>query len=347
MNPVDWLTGTWPLYPSIAAFGVCAVVLIVLGSRFARVVDRLADRTGIGEAIAGVVLLGATTSMPGLITTVVSAYEGKAELAVSNALGGIAAQTAFLAVADILYRRANLEHAAASLPNMLQTMVLIALSALVVLGASGPDFSWLGIHPVTLALPVVYIYGLWLTRQTRDNPMWSPAHTAETRLDEPQEGPDQESLARLWGAFLLLAGVVALTGFVVARAGLSILRDTGLSETFIGGYITSVVTSLPELVTVIAAVRAGALTLAVGDIIGGNTFDVLFVAAADVAYREGSVYHALGPSTLFVTALAVLLTAVLAAGLIYRQKTGVGFEGLVILVLYALGFTVLFFFTGG
>jgi cation:H+ antiporter len=43
-----------------------------------------------------------------------------------------------------------------------------------------------------------------------------------------------------------------------------------------------------ELVTTIAAVRRGALQLAVGGIIGGNTFDTLFLTAADVSYREGS-----------------------------------------------------------
>ena len=51
------LTEAWPLAWSIAAFAGSAVILVVLGSRLARVVDRLADRSGIGEALAGAVLL--------------------------------------------------------------------------------------------------------------------------------------------------------------------------------------------------------------------------------------------------------------------------------------------------
>jgi cation:H+ antiporter len=54
----------------------------------------------------------------------------------------------------------------------------------------------------------------------------------------------------------------------------------------VGGLFTAVSTSLPELVTSVAAVQQGALTLAVGGIIGGNSFDVMFVAFADIAYRE-------------------------------------------------------------
>lgn len=333
---------TWSLWTTTAAFIGSAVVLIIFGSQLAKVVDRLADRTGLGEAIAGAVLLGATTSMPGLITTTIAAINGEAELAISNAIGGIAAQTLFLALADIFYRRANLEHAAASLPNLLQTMVLIALLALVMLATFSPAFTVFAIHPITPLLLVFYLYGLRLTHVTGESPMWQPKTTAETRVDVPDEDAQQESLPRLLGTFLTLALIVAATGFVVAYAGLSLMADTGLSGTLVGGLMTSVVTSLPELVTVFAAVRVGALTLAVGDIIGGNTFDLLFVAVADVAFREGSVYHAIGSSTLFILALAILLTSVLAAGMIHRQRRGIGFEGLAILVIYSSGFLLIF-----
>jgi cation:H+ antiporter len=91
-----------PLWTIIALFLVAAITLMLVGSRFAGVVDEIADRTGIGEAIAGAVLLGATTSLPGLMTSVIAAWEGQAGFAVSNSVGGIAAQTTFLAVADMI-----------------------------------------------------------------------------------------------------------------------------------------------------------------------------------------------------------------------------------------------------
>lgn len=335
--------GPWSLATSVAVMTGSALVLMVAGVRLTRIVDQLADRTGIGEAIAGAVLLGATTSLPGLVVTTVAASEGNAELAVSNALGGIAAQTMFLAVADLLYRNANLEHAAASLPNLLQTMILIGLIAAVLLAAAGPPGAILGVHPVSLLLPLGYLYGLVLTRRTRERPMWRPRWTAQTRTDVPDEEAQRASAVRLWVSFFVLAGGVAACGYAVARAGISLAAHTGLSGTLVGGLLTSVVTSLPELVTVIAAVRVGALTLAVGDIIGGNTFDVLFIAAGDLAYREGSIYAAMGPGPIFLCALTLLLTAILASGLIYRDKTGIGFEGTAILVVYAAGFTALAF----
>lgn len=335
------LTGAWAVEISLGAFVVSALMLVVVGSRFTRLVDRLADRTGLGEALAGAVLLGATTSLPGLVTTVVGASAGDASFAVSNALGGIAAQTMFLALADLVYRRANLEHAAASVPNLLQSVVLIALIGLVLLGVLGPDLVVLGLHPITLLLPAAYVYGLRLVASARRDPMWRPQQTAETRTDVPEEANLRESLFKLWIKFAVAAATVAATGFVVARAGLSITEQTALSGTLVGGLITSVVTSLPELVTVIAAVRVGALTLAVGDIIGGNIFDVLFVAAGDVAY-DGSIYQAVDTDTMFVMTLTLVLASVLAAGLVHRGRRGIGFEGIAILVLYVGGFSVLF-----
>lgn len=333
--------GGWSPELAVLALVLSGAVLVFAGTRFVHIVDRLADRTGIGEALAGAVLLGATTSLPGLIVTSVAAWNGEADLAVSNAVGGIAAQTAFLAVADLLYRQANLEHAAASLPNLLQTMILVGLVSLVLLASTGPDVSWFGIHPVSALLVVTYGYGLVLTRRIRLAPMWRPRRTPETRTDEPDPAAAGLPLTRLGLEFAGLALVVSVCGWIVASAGLALSERTGLSGTLVGGLVTSVITSLPELVTVIASVRAGALTLAVANIIGGNAFDVLFVAVGDVAYRTGSIYAAVGPATLFLLALTLVLTAALAAGMIYREKAGIGFEGVTILGLYVVGLAVL------
>ncbi|RLB54874.1 MAG: sodium:calcium antiporter [Deltaproteobacteria bacterium] len=331
----------WSLTVSIGAFVLSATILLVAGVRLARVVDLLADRTGIGEAVAGAVLLGATTSLPGLITTIVGALAGEASFAVSNALGGIAAQTMFLALADLSYRRANLEHAAASVPNILQAIVLIGLCGLVFVGVTTPHLSAFGVHAVTPLLPIVYLYGLHLARRSHDAPMWRPHRTRDTRTDEPDRRSRAHPLPQLWIRFAGMAAVVAITGVAVGHAGLSIVAETSMRGSVVGGLLTSVITSLPELVTVFAAVRIGALTLAVGDIIGGNVFDVLFIFAADLAYREAPVYGAVDTGTLFLLALTVVMTAMLAAGLVYRERKGIGFEGISLLVLYAAGVVVL------
>ena len=98
--------------------------------------------------------------------------------------------------------------------------------------------------------------------------------------------------------------------------------------------------------TAIAAIQRGALTLALSGIIGGNCFDVLFLAFSDFAYRPGSIYHAISSPQIFIISLTILLTAILLLGLLRREQHGIaniGFESFLIIVLYLGGFFLLFY----
>ncbi|MCK7545672.1 sodium:calcium antiporter [Marinobacter bryozoorum] len=330
----------WSLAQALIVFGVCALVIAIAGTRITGVVDQLADRTGIGEAAAGAVLLGAATSLGGSVLSVSAAWNGHAELAVSNALGGIAVQTFFLAVADMVYRRANLEHAAASAPNMMQNGLLICLLSVIMLAPMLPDVTVFGIHPVTPALFGFYLYGLKLVQGANDSPMWRPAMTMETREDQPDDTTRMPSMGRLWSEFLGLMAILGLAGWALEPSATTIARETGLGQTVVGVMLTAISTSIPELVTSVAAVRRGALTLAVGGIIGGNAFDTLFTAASDLAYRDGSIYHAMSDDSRFWVALTVLMSGILMMGLIRRERQGpgrIGVESVSILLLYLGG----------
>ena len=149
----------------------------------------------------------------------------------------------------------------------------------------------------------------------------------------------------MWLQFATLAVIIASAGYSVGEAGVSISVQTGLSESLVGSLLTAICNSLPELVTTVAAVRQGALTLAVGGVIGGNSFDVLLLAFSDLAYRQGSIYHALAGQQVFVVALTILMTGVLLLGLLRREKHGIGnigFESALVLILYLSGFSLLF-----
>ncbi|MGM0435186.1 MAG: sodium:calcium antiporter [Pseudomonadota bacterium] len=336
---------SWTLLQSILVFSLCALVIAIAGTRITRVVDQLADRTGLGEATAGAVLLGAATSLSGSVLSVTAAYRGHPELAVSNALGGIAVQTFFLAIADMVYRRANLEHAAASAPNMMQNGLLIALLALILLAPTLPDVTLWQIHPITPVLIGFYLYGTRLIQGAWESPMWRPSITLDTREDKPEAMNRLPPLARLWTEFLLLMAALGAAGLVLEPAATTISAEAGLSQTVVGVLLTAISTSIPELVTSVAAVRRGALTLAVGGIIGGNAFDTLFMAASDIAYRDGSIYHTMDPDTERWVTLTLLMAAILIMGLIRRERYGlgrIGAESLAIMVLYILGVALMF-----
>ncbi|WP_349358484.1 sodium:calcium antiporter [Stappia sp.] len=329
----------FPLLVLLGLFTLAAAIILACGVRMTAVADRIADTTGLGEALIGGVLLGAATSLSGTVVSVTSALDGRASLAFSNGVGGIAAQTAFLALADVLHRRANLEHAAAELANVFQSALLMLLLAIPVLAYAGPEVTILGLHPASYALVAVYVAGVAGSRRVREDPMWRPVGTRLTQEDKPAE--DRRDTGGNLGLFALFGGLMAvmgLAGWVIAQVAGELTDRYDLSASLVGALMTAVATSLPELVTTLAAVHRRALQLAVGGIIGGNTFDTLFLTLSDAAYRDGSLYHALTRADFFWLATGLVMTAILMLGLIVRQREGpgrIGFESAGILAVYA------------
>lgn len=327
-----------PILLTLTLFIAAALVILIVGVRLAGLADTLADRTGLGEAVFGGVLLGATTSASGAVTSMAAAAAGDVDLAYSNAIGGIAVQTAFLAVADACHRRANLEHAAADTANLSQAAMLIILLSVPLTAALLPPLTLCGVHPASLVLVGLYLGGVMLARQAHRQPMWHPRKTAGTREDRPEAASDSGPPTwQLSLSFVVLVAVICVAGYVIARTGSAIAAQTGIASSVVGALMTATVTSLPELVTTVAAVRRGALQLAVGGIIGGNTFDVLFLSAADVAYRDGSLYNAVGADSRFWTLVGIVMTGLLLLGMIRRQPHGIaniGFESVGLLLVY-------------
>ncbi len=336
-SPVDWAGAASPAI-LIALFAASGLVVAVAGIWLVRLADSLGRRTGLGEAMTGGLLLGAATSAGGAVTSITTAASGNTDLAISNAIGGIAAQTAFLVVADLAFRKANLEHAANSVVNLLQCTLLIAVLAVPILASVSAPVTVLGIHPASVVLVVGYLYFNRIIAQAGRVPMWRPAAGV---ADGDGDDPGRADRLPLWGTaglFCAATAVTAIAGLVLGRTGVALSQAVGLSETAIGGVLTSTMTSVPELVTSLAAVRRGAVDMAVGGIIGGNAFDTLFLVAGDIAFSAGSLYHRMTDTHVLVLAGSILMTAILLMGLIRREPQGpanIGFEGVAILALYA------------
>ncbi|WFE33160.1 hypothetical protein [Micromonospora sp. WMMD975] len=111
---------------------------------------------------------------------------------------------------------------------------------------------------------MIYLYGLSLLRR---EPMWFARRTADTRQDVPAATPSDVSLRRLWLRLAALAAVVAATGYLIGQGGLGVVAASGLPSGFVGFTLTTAITSLPELIALIAAIRIGALTLGIGNIL--------------------------------------------------------------------------------
>lgn len=195
-----------------------------------------------GRDHRGALFVGGSTSLPGIITSMTTAAEGYAGLAIGNAVGGLTAQTAFLAVADLAYRRANLEHAAASVTGLVQGTLLVTMLTIPLLAMASPEITIVGVHPASILLFVMYGFGLKLLSQVKAEPMWSPVMTDYTQneAEEAEEGGDRRATSRLWRLFAVYAAITAVAGYVIGEASIALVGLTGLSETAVGTVFTAV-----------------------------------------------------------------------------------------------------------
>ncbi|AWL12220.1 Putative antiporter CaxA [Saliniradius amylolyticus] len=321
---------------SIAAFSAAALVIVVAGSLLAKWADTLADRTGLGEALFGVLLLAGITSLPDFAATLSAAMDARPDLAMSNVMGSMAVNLVFLGIADIVYRRANLEHAAASDVNLLLAALLIVLLTLPILAIVTPMPAQWVVHPVTPVIVGAYLFGLRLVHHSREKPMWFPRMTHQTVADKPEKRPRGQTMT-VWIGFITMALITGVAGWVLMEAAKHIADQGGVSDTLVGGILTAIATSTPELVTTIAAIRLGALTLAVSNIFGTNCFNMLVIAAADIGYSGGAIYHDMASVQMTWGLVSILMTAILLLGMLRRETYGIGrigFESASVLLVY-------------
>jgi cation:H+ antiporter len=106
---------------------------------------------------------------------------------------------------------------------------------------------------------------------------------------------------------------------LVASSSEGLAEATGLGGTFIGTTLVAFATSSPEIVTTLAAVRTGAFDLAVGNIMGSNTFNMTILLAGDLFY-DGSILDAASPTHAITAACVIVVTVVATLAMLYRAE---------------------------
>lgn len=339
--------GATPL-ASLLIFAVSAAVVWWAGSRLAAYADRFATATGLSGALVGLVLLGSITSLPEIATSATAAWSGAGALAANNLIGGVALQLLALAVVDVLVGK-NALTSMAPRPDVLAYAAMnIALLVVVAGIASAGDIELFGSGVGLGAVLVVATYALCVitARALGRSDTWRPTNAGDAApsADEPeQEAPG--SVPKLSMLLLAVGGVILAAGYLLTRSGERLAEASGLGANFFGAVFLAGATSLPELSSAIAAVRLKRAQMAIGDVLGGNLFNLALLAVVDGFYRPGLVLETLGPFSVVAACLGALLCAVLIIGLVERRDRTVlrmGYDSALMLGLYAAGLLVLY-----
>jgi cation:H+ antiporter len=131
--------------------------------------------------------------------------------------------------------------------------------------------------------------------------------------------PESTSLRGAILGYLLSAGAIFVAAPFLARSADQLAEQTGLGGTFVGTTLVALSTSLPEVVTTLAAVRQGAFDLAIGNIFGSNVFNMAILAVVDL-FQAGPLFTAVSPSHAVTAAWVILITAVAVLGLLYQAE---------------------------
>jgi cation:H+ antiporter len=332
----------FPLAWNLGLFAAAAAVVWIAGTRIARYADAIAEKTGIGREVLGLVLLGGVTSLPEMAVASTASLAGHPALTINDLLGSAAINVLIIAVADAALGRDAITSVLASPGVLLQGVLGIVLLALVAGATMSVDIAFLGASAWSWLLLVGYALSVWIITRSRSLQAWRPVGGAR---EEAAASSDAEQSLRKLILRTVLAGVCVLAaGFLLAKTGEAIAQQTGLGTSFVGAVLLAASTSLPELSTVLAAVRLKRYEMAVADVFGTNLFNMSIIFFVDLLYDGPPVLREVGAFAGFGALLAVVLTALFLAGMIERRDRTflrMGYDSLAVIVVYLLGLAVL------
>lgn len=277
----------------------------------------LARKLGIPQLVIGLTIVAMGTSLPEAAVSISAALRGNAEITIGNIVGsnilniliilGVTALIATLKVADSTVRY--------EIPFM-----IVVTFVLLWLGYTGGQVTWLeGV--ILWVLFLLYLRYLYMM--------------AKKGKEEEREA-EQLSTAKIIG--LILAGVVMIvagSNFAVEGAS-NLAKALGISQRFIGLTIVALGTSLPELVTSVSAARKHNADIAIGNIVGSNIFNILFIVGTTALITPVTFASGFVVDTLIAAAVGILLFVCVAWTKELRKKAGI-----VMLLAYILYFLYL------
>lgn len=316
-------------------FFLSAAAIVAAATQLAKYGDIIAVRTRLGGMFIGLLLMAGATSLPEVLTTINSISQGVPNLAAGNLLGSNMFNMLLLAVIDLagkqqrILRKAALKH---SLSGSL-TVLLIGMVIFFMLANIDLQIGWIGVDSIFLIL--AYVMAVYLIQK-------NDSSIVPVEEEIPENYP---SLLKGILGFTIAAGVLIAVTPILVRSSNDIAEVTGLGTSFIGTTLVAVVTSLPELVTTLAAIKLGADDMAIGNLFGSNLFNMFALGLTDVFYAPGRFLSIIDPSFLLVAVIGLLMTVMALIGNLARIERRLWFlevDVLALILTYIGGLYLLF-----
>jgi cation:H+ antiporter len=330
------------IWLSLAA---CLLVIGVAGVRLSRYGDIIAEKSGLSRGWIGLILLASVTSLPELVTGVSAVtVAGVPDIAVGDIMGSCVFNLLIIVVLDFLYRKESI-YTRARQGNVLSAGYGIALIGfagfnLLLYRAGGvPAFGHVGLYtPVILLLYLLAMRSLYHYEQ---------AQLREYVEDRAELHPDV-SLRQAIRGYSMAAVAVVAAGIWLPFIARDLAMAMAWEQSFVGTLFVAAVTSAPEVVVTVAALRMGAVDLAIGNLFGSNLFNIAILAIDDLAYLPGPLLADVSLSHAASAFSAMMMSGLAVVGLVLRPPSRVvrtvSWISLLLLVIYLLNTLFLYLY---
>lgn len=301
---------------------VLGFVLLVKGADwFVEGASKLAEKFGIPQLVIGLTIVAIGTSLPEAAVSTSAALKGSAEITIGNVLGSNIMNVLLIlgitsVISPLLVQKSTIKYE-----------IPMVIAASVLLPAMGIFDGTVGRIDGVILLAGVILYLLYLLYMTKKG---------QAVAEESKESEKKCGLLKMI-LMILIGGVMIVVGSdVTVDAATELARIFGMSERLIGLTIVAFGTSLPELVTSVTAAIKGKADIAVGNIIGSNIFNILFVVGIASAITPVVYAH-----SFIVDSVVCIGTAILLWLCVLRKQKLQRSGGIIMLICYAAYFVYL------
>lgn len=318
------------------------VALAVLGKAADWLVEEvvvLSERSGVPKSIIGATIVSLGTTTPEAAVSVFAALKGSPGLALGNAVGSVICDTGLILGLVSVMAPLRLDRRIVNRQGWVQLGAAVALVAASFPWASPEGVFSAGGHlPQVAGLMFLVALAAYLWQSSR----WvQRERIPEEALLEGFEQDVAAPLPAIVGKLIAGVALVVLAAQTLIPAVIEAAARLRVPESIIAGTIVAFGTSLPELVTAVAATRRGHGELAVGTIIGADILNVLFVAGAAAAVTPAGL-RADGHFFLVLFPIMVFVLVVFRLGVVFSGESLKRPFGILMLVAYCLYVVVSF-----
>ena len=308
----------------IVLFAVGLICIIKGGDLFVDAATWIAEASGIPKFIIGATVVSFATTMPEMLVSVFSAFEGNADIAVGNAVGSVTANTGLIMCLSLVCMSCYMTR------KQFGVKAGLLLAAVVLLFTFTRDSAL----SISESIIIMLVFVGFMVESIL-------AAKREQGSEAPDERPstDGKSVAINIGKFILGAAAIVLGAQLLIDNGSALAVMIGVPDSVIAATMIAIGTSLPELVTAITSLVKGHGSLSIGNIIGANLFNLVLVSGVSVTLAPfevpvGKTIFGINSSLILDMPLMLVVMALLTIPALTTKKLH-RWQGILLLCIYA------------